>query len=446
MTTMTSLPTDLTDLIEAHAEGELHASAMREVLESVAPMLENDSKYREHRIFERLIVAERVVRVKVEWVDDEGVGRVNRAWRVEHCGALGPYKGGLRFHPSVCMDVLSFLAYEQSFKNALTGLPMGGAKGGSDFSPKGKSEGEVMRFCQAFARALGGEFGPRTDVPAGDIGVGGREVGYIAGTLRKMTNRFEGTLTGKPEALGGLNGREEATGYGLITFVRAMLDHAGKDLDGKRVAISGSGNVALFAAERAAREGGTVVCVSDSNGLLVKDDGFTEPDIKALKELKFVKRGRLHEAGLSGTDYRDGKEPWNEVSCDVALPCATQHEIDESEAKAIAEHGAMLVAEGANMPCTHGARKVFAERGVRFAPGKAANAGGVATSLFEMSQNATFVPWTLERTIDTLDETMRAIHERCVRHGTNGDAIDYGRGADAAGFERLADAMIRSGV
>ncbi len=446
MTTMTSMPTDLTDLIEAHAEGPLHAAAMTEVLESIAPAIERDPKYREHRIFERLINAERVVRAKVEWVDDEGVTRVNRAWRVEHCGALGPYKGGLRFHPSVNLDVLSFLAYEQSFKNALTGLPMGGGKGGSDFSPKGKSEGEVMRFCQAFARALGRELGPRTDVPAGDIGVGGREVGYIAGTLRKMTNRFEGTLTGKPESLGGLNGREEATGYGLVTFVRAMLDHAGKSLGGKRVAISGSGNVALFAAERATREGGAVVCVSDSSGLLVKEDGFSDSDIRTLKELKFVKRGRLHEAELSGAGYREGAEPWKSVACDVALPCATQHEIDADEAKAIADNATMLVAEGANMPCTHGARRVFAERGVSFAPGKAANAGGVATSLFEMSQNATFVPWTLEKSIATLDETMRAIHDRCVHHGSDGGGVDYGRGADAAGFERLADAMIRSGV
>ncbi len=438
---------DLNPMIDAVNPGPLYRSAIEEVAESIAPVIEANKKYQDARVFERLLIPDRVIRFRVEWVNDQGGVEVNFGWRVEHTNVLGPYKGGLRFHPSVTEDTLQFLAYEQCFKNALTGQPIGGGKGGSNFDPKGKSDNEVMRFCQAFMRELYRHIGPSVDVPAGDIGVGGREIGFLYGQYMKITKQRDGVLTGKPMGLGGLLGRTEATGYGTVTFAEAMLKHNGQSLDGKRVMISGSGNVALYAAELAIQKGAKVVTMSDSGGSISFDKGMSSEQLKELTELKEVQRGRLKDFGGDGITYHPEARPWSLVDADVALPCATQHEVEKDDAAALVDRGVKCVAEGANMPCTHEARSVFHENGVVFGPGKAANAGGVATSCFEMSQNASHDAWTKERSLDKLHGVMLDIHEQCVEHApiVNG-VVDYGAGADRGGFVKLADAIIAMGV
>ncbi|MEM7755007.1 MAG: NADP-specific glutamate dehydrogenase [Planctomycetota bacterium] len=449
---------DLTDvlmtLVEGSCHGPLFKAAAEEVASAIGPVLgKEDSRtqsWREHRVFDRLLEPDRIVRFRVEWVDDEGKPQINRAWRVEHTNVIGPYKGGLRFRHTVTEDTLSFLAYEQCFKNALTGLPLGGGKGGSDFEPKGKSEGEVMRFCQGFMTELSKYIGPDEDVPAGDIGVGGREIGFMYGRWLKLTKKPVGVLTGKPLQLGGLPGREEATGYGTVAFAKAMLEQAGGSMDGARVAISGAGNVSLFAAERALERGAQVVSVSDSGGALFCDGGLTREQLDEIMTLKLRQRGKLSDYSGDGVEYNDGGKPWGMGKYDVALPCATQNEIEDKDAEAIADAGGKYVAEGANMPCTHGAKEVFNDRGVTLGPGKAANAGGVGMSGFEMAQNSGRVPWTKERAIDELETMMARIHEQCVEFGqTNdkgGDGVDYEVGANRAGFAKLADAVVAVGV
>lgn len=420
-----------------------------EVASSIEDVVGKTESYRVQRIFERLLEPDRVIRFRVEWVDAAGRVQVNRGWRVEHSNVLGPYKGGLRFHPSVTEDTLRFLAFEQTFKNALTGLPLGGGKGGSDFDPKGKSDFEVMSFCQSLARELHRHIGAWTDVPAGDIGVGGREVGYLYGSYLKITKQHGGVLTGKPKVIGGLPGRSEATGYGTVEFARAMLEHAKDGMDGKRVAISGAGNVAIYAAERAMQLGAKVITLSDSGGALVSDNGFTAEQLEAIRELKEERRGRLSEFDAAGTTFASGRSAWDaasSVACHVALPCATQHELDADDAKKLVGAGVKTVSEGANMPSTHGAVEVFRDADVLFGPGKAANAGGVAVSGFEMSQNATHDAWTKDRTLGKLSETMTSIHEQCVEYGSGGQVVDYVRGANAAGFVRVAEAMLAMGV
>lgn len=438
---------DLAAVIDAIRPGPLFRAAIEEVGGSVAPLIEQRSEYRDTRIFERLLIPDRVVRFRVEWLDDQNKVQINTGWRIQHSNLIGPYKGGQRFHPSVTEDTLQFLAYEQCFKNALTGLPMGGGKGGSDFDPKGKSDHEVMRFCQAFMRELWRHIGPETDVPAGDIGVGGREVGFLYGQWLKITKHPGGVLTGKPLPMGGLPGRTEATGYGLVAFVEAMINEAGGSIEDQRVMISGSGNVALYAAQRAAQMGAKVVSLSDSGGCLIAEKGLSADQIESIRELKEQQRGRLKQFTADGVTFHDKAEPWGRTEAGVVLPCATQHEIDESEAQQLVERGAKFVAEGANMPCTHAAREVFRQHGVRFGPGKAANAGGVACSGFEMHQNASHAAWTKQDTLAKLDDLMRDIHARVLSHAQKVEGVpDYGVGADRAGFAKLADAMLAAGV
>lgn len=446
MTTM-SIDSTVASQIDAINPGVLYRSAIEEVAESICPVIAENEKYRRARVFERLLIPDRVIRFRVEWVNDKGEVEVNFGWRIEHTNVMGPYKGGLRFHPTVTEDTLHFLAFEQCFKNALTGQPIGGGKGGSNFDPKGKSDNEVMRFCQAFMRELYRHIGPNVDVPAGDIGVGGREIGYLYGQYMKITKQRDGVLTGKPMGLGGLLGRTEATGYGTVTFVEQMLKHRSEKLEGKRVAISGAGNVALYAAELAHQKDAMVVSLSDSGGALICDHGFSGDQIKELIDFKENQRGRLKDWSGDGCEFYREDKPWSHVDHDVALPCATQHEVERDDAKVMADRGCLYVAEGANMPCTHGARGVFHERGVSFGPGKAANAGGVATSCFEMSQNASHDAWTKERALSKLNEVMLHIHEQCVEHAPKDNGIvNYGAGADRAGFIKLADAIVAMGV
>lgn len=446
---MTSVDTELNigGMIDAIEPGELYRSAIEEVAESVEPVIAENEKYRKARVFERLLIPDRVIRFRVEWVNDDGGVEVNMGWRIEHTNVLGPYKGGLRFHPTVTEDTLHFLAYEQCFKNALTGQPIGGGKGGSNFDPKGKSDNEVMRFCQAFMRELYRHIGPSVDVPAGDIGVGGREIGFLYGQYMKITKQRDGVLTGKPMGLGGLHGRTEATGYGTVSFVEHMIKQADEELEGKRVMISGAGNVAQYAAELAIEKGAKVVTMSDSGGSISFDEGMTQDQLEELIDLKENQRGRLKDFSGDGVNYHAEARPWSLVDADVALPCATQHEIEEDDANALVDRGVKYVAEGANMPCTHKARTIFHDKGVVFGPGKAANAGGVATSCFEMSQNASHDAWTKERSIDKLFDVMQNIHEQCVEHApTNNGVVDYGVGADRAGFIKVADAIVAMGV
>ncbi len=448
MTTMTSACNyDLSSLIDVINPGPLYRSAIEEVAESVCPVIESNKAYQQARVFERLLIPDRVIRFRVEWVNDAGGVEVNFGWRIEHTNVLGPYKGGLRFHPSVTEDTLHFLAYEQCFKNALTGQPIGGGKGGSNFNPKGKSDNEVMRFCQAFMRELQRHIGPSVDVPAGDIGVGGREIGYLYGQYMKITKQRDGVMTGKPLGLGGLLGRTEATGYGTVTFAEEMLKHNGDSIDGKRVMISGSGNVALYAAELAMEKGAHVVTMSDSGGSISFEKGMTSEQLVELIEYKEVQRGRLANWKGEGMSYHPEARPWSLVDADVALPCATQHEVEKDDAAALVDRGVKVVAEGANMPCTHQARSVFHYKGIVFGPGKAANAGGVATSCFEMSQNASHSTWTKEQSLDKLTGVMVDIHEQCVSNApmVNG-VVDYGTGADRGGFIKLADAIVAMGV
>jgi glutamate dehydrogenase (NADP+) len=438
---------DLSSLIDSVNPGPLYRSAIEEVAESIAPVISENKAYQQSRVFERLLIPDRVIRFRVEWVNDAGGVEVNFGWRIEHSNVLGAYKGGLRFHPSVTEDTLHFLAYEQCFKNALTGQPIGGGKGGSNFDPKGKSDNEVMRFCQAFMRELQRHIGPSVDVPAGDIGVGGREIGYLYGQYMKITKQRDGVLTGKPMGLGGLLGRAEATGYGTVTFADEMLKHIGDSIEGKRVAISGSGNVALYAAELAHDKGAKVISLSDSGGSLICDDGFHDDQICELIDFKEVQRGRLKDWKEKGCNFHPEARPWSLVDADVGLPCATQHEVEKDDAGAMVERGIKVVAEGANMPCTHQARAVFNKKGVLFGPGKAANAGGVATSCFEMHQNAAHDTWTKDRALSKLNDVMVDIHDQCVRHAPKDHGVvDYGVGADRGGFIKLADAIVAMGV
>lgn len=422
--------------------------AVQEVFASLEGFLAENPRYTGQSLLERIVEPERVIIFRVPWVDDRGVVQVNRGYRVQMSSAIGPYKGGLRFHPQVDLGVLKFLAFEQVFKNALTTLPMGGAKGGSDFDPKGKSDGEVMRFCQSFMSELFRHIGADTDVPAGDIGVGGREIGYLFGQYKRLTNGFSSVLTGKGLSYGGSLIRPEATGYGLIYFTEFMLQTRGQDLGGKRVLISGSGNVAQYAAERAMQRGAKVLTVSDSGGFVrFADSGMTEAQLQALLELKEVRRERLAVyAKEQGLEFFAGERPWG-VPADIALPCATQNELDESDAKKLLANGCRCVAEGANMPSTLEATDVFLQSGILYAPGKASNAGGVATSGLEMSQNAIRLSWTREEVDNRLHGIMAAIHESCLRYGKRDDgSINYVQGANVAGFVKVADAMLAQGI
>ena len=422
--------------------------AVQEVFASLEGFLAENPRYTEQSLLERIVEPERVVIFRVPWVDDQGVVQVNRGYRVQMSSAIGPYKGGLRFHPQVDLGVLKFLAFEQVFKNALTTLPMGGGKGGSDFDPKGKSDAEVMRFCQSFMSELFRHIGADTDVPAGDIGVGGREIGFLFGQYKRLTNGFTSVLTGKGLTYGGSLIRPEATGYGLVYFTEHMLQTRGQDFGGKRVLISGSGNVAQYAAERAMQRGAKVLTVSDSGGFVrFADSGMTEAQLQALFELKEVRRERLAVyAKEQGLEFFAGERPWG-VPADIALPCATQNELDESDAKKLLANGCRCVAEGANMPSTLEATDVFLQSGILYAPGKASNAGGVATSGLEMSQNAIRLSWTREEVDNRLHGIMAAIHESCLRYGKRDDgSINYVQGANVAGFVKVADAMLAQGI
>ena len=421
--------------------------AVNEVMESIWPFVVEHPGYAEHGILDRLVEPERAIIFRVSWVDDQNEVRVNRGYRIQHNSSIGPYKGGTRFHPSVNLSILKFLAFEQTFKNALTTLPMGGGKGGADFDPKGKSQGEVMRFCQAYVSELFRHIGSDTDIPAGDIGVGGREVGFMAGMLKKLSNRSDSVFTGKGLSFGGSLIRSEATGYGTVYFAEEMLKHAGRSFDGLRVSVSGSGNVAQYSVEKAMMLGAKVITVSDSNGTVVDEDGFTTEKLAILMDVKNNLRGRVSDyAERVKATFIPNVRPWH-VPVDVALPCATQNELDEKDAATLIKNGVFCVAEGANMPSTAGAIKLFDEGGVMFAPGKASNAGGVATSGLEMSQNAIRLSWPREEVDARLLEIMKAIHGSCLQYGKRKDGgINYVDGANIAGFVKVADAMLGQGV
>ena len=421
--------------------------AVKEVTASLWPFLERHPDYARDGLMERLVEPERVIQFRVCWVDDRGQVQVNRAWRVQHSSAMGPYKGGMRFHPTVNLSILKFLAFEQTFKNALTTLPMGGGKGGADFDPKGKSEGEVMRFCQALMLELHRHLGPDTDVPAGDIGVGAREVGYMAGMMKKLSNRAGCVFTGKALAYGGSLMRPEATGYGTVYFVEQMLNHARRGTQGARVLISGAGNVAQYAALKATALGGKVLPFSASGGTLYARDGFDMEAIEEVVRLKNERRGRLAELGDDPRfEYLPGKRPWH-IPAEIALPCATQNELDGDDARTLVRNGVICVAEGANMPSTLEAVDVFLESGTLYAPGKASNAGGVATSGLEMSQNALRLSWHHAEVDERLHAIMKDIHGNCVRHGRRKDgSVNYVDGANIAGFVKVADAILAQGV
>ena len=424
---------------------EFH-QAVEEVLRSLWPFLEANPRYLTSGILERICEPERTIVFRVSWVDDEGKVRVNRGFRIQMNSAIGPYKGGLRFHPSVNMGVLKFLAFEQTFKNSLTSLPMGGGKGGSDFNPKGKSDGEVMRFCQAFMSELYRHIGADVDVPAGDIGVGAREIGFMFGQYKRLSNQFTSVLTGKGMSYGGSLIRPEATGFGCVYFAQEMLKRSGQRIDGKRVAISGSGNVAQYAARKVMDLGGKVISLSDSEGTLYCESGLNEEQWLALMDLKNVKRGRISElAAQFGLEFLAGEHPWNLV-CDIALPCATQNELDADAARTLLSNGCVCVAEGANMPTTLDAVDLFIDAGILFAPGKASNAGGVAVSGLEMSQNAMRLLWTAGEVDSKLHNIMQSIHHACVHYGEENGRINYVKGANIAGFVKVADAMLAQGV
>jgi len=422
--------------------------AVREVVESLIPVLERHPIYVKHKIVERIVEPERVIMFRVPWLDDAGEVQVNRGFRIEFNSAIGPYKGGLRFHPTVNLGVLKFLGFEQIFKNSLTTLPIGGGKGGSDFDPKGKSDNEVMRFCQSFMTELFRHIGADTDVPAGDIGVGGREIGYLFGQYKRLKNRFEGVLTGKGLNWGGSLIRPEATGYGCVYFAEEMLKTKGESFAGKRVTISGSGNVSQFAAEKCLQLDAKVVTLSDSSGLVVIKDGLTTDMWEELMELKNVRRGRVKElAGkFPGITYQDGRGVWN-VPCDIALPCATQNELDGEDARTLLANGCICVSEGANMPSTPDAVDVFIEQQILYGPGKAANAGGVAVSGLEMSQNSQRMAWHREEVDAMLKRIMTDIHQACVSTAAEyGAPGNYVLGANIAGFLKVADSMLDQGL
>lgn len=423
-----------------------YQQAVFEVVRSVLPFVEEHPEYQKANILERMIEPERAVIFRVPWMDDQGNYRVNRGYRVQMNNAIGPYKGGLRFHPNVTLSILKFLAFEQVFKNSLTTLPMGGGKGGSDFDPKGKSDAEVMRFCQSFMTELHRYIGNDTDIPAGDIGVGAREIGYLFGQYKRLTNEFTGVLTGKGYAYGGSLIRPEATGYGLLFFVEEMLETIGETMKNKKVVVSGSGNVAQYAIEKVIALGGIPLTASDSDGFIYDPDGITHEKLEFLLELKNEKRGRISEyADKYGVPYYANEKPWK-IPCDIALPCAVQNELDEKDAKLLVKNGCKLVAEGANMPTTPEAIEVLHENKILYAPGKAANAGGVATSGLEMSQNSIRLSWTREEVENKLRTIMKNIHEQCVKYGKKEDGtVDYVKGANIAGFVRVADAMLAEG-
>ncbi len=423
---------------------EFH-QAVEEVLRSLWPFLEANPRYLEAGIIERIVEPERAILFRVPWVDDAGRVQVNRGFRVQMSSAIGPYKGGLRFHPSVNLGVLKFLAFEQVFKNSLTSLPMGGGKGGSDFDPKGKSDAEVMRFCQSFMAELYRHIGADLDVPAGDIGVGAREIGFLFGQYKRLSNEFTSVFTGKGLAYGGSLIRPEATGYGCVYFAQEMLKGIGRDFDGQRVAISGSGNVAQYAAQKVMELGGKVISLSDSSGTLFAEAGLSQEQWQAMMELKNVRRGRLDELSGSGLRFLPGQRPWS-LACDIALPCATQNELDAVDARALLGNGCICVAEGANMPSTLEAVDLFLEAGILFAPGKAANAGGVATSGLEMSQNAMRLHWSAGEVDQRLHGIMQNIHHACVSYGEENGRVNYVKGANIAGFVKVADAMLAQGV
>ncbi len=424
--------------------------AVEEVVEAIVPLLEKHPKYREHNILERIVEPERTIIFRVPWLDDKGQVQVNRGYRVEFNSAIGPYKGGLRFHPSVNLGILKFLGFEQIFKNSLTTLPMGGGKGGSDFDPKGKSDNEVMRFCQSFMTELSRHIGPDTDVPAGDIGVGGREIGYMFGQYKRLRNEFTGVFTGKGRNWGGSLIRPEATGYGCVYFAQEMLKTQGDSFKGKTVALSGSGNVAQYAAQKIMELGGKVITASDSSGYVHADGGFSQESFEYLMELKNVKRGRIEELAnkFDNITFYADERSWDvPANVDIAMPCATQNELDGDDAAKLVEKGVKLVAEGANMPSTPEAIELFHEKRVMFAPGKASNAGGVATSGLEMSQNSMRMSWSREEVDQRLHTIMKDIHAACVKYGKREDgSINYVIGANVAGFVKVADAMIDQGV
>ena len=421
--------------------------AVLEVAETVIPFIEENPKYKKAKILERMVEPERVIMFRVPWIDDNGEIQVNRGYRVQFNSAIGPYKGGIRFHPSVNLSILKFLGFEQVFKNSLTTLPMGGGKGGADFDPKGKSDNEVMRFCQSFMTELTRHIGADTDVPAGDIGVGAREIGYMFGQYKRLANEFTGVLTGKGRNWGGSLIRPEATGFGVVYFAAEMLATKGENFQGRRVVVSGSGNVAQFAIKKATELGGKVLTASDSSGYIFDKDGIDEEKLAFLMELKNVKRGRIKEyADHFGCEFIEGKTPW-EIHCDIALPCATQNELNGQDAKTLVANGVSCVAEGANMPSTPEAIKVFQDAKILFAPGKASNAGGVATSGLEMSQNSLRLSWPAEEVDQRLHNIMINIHQSCINYGTDADGyVDYVRGANIAGFVKVADSMIDQGA
>lgn len=421
--------------------------AVREVVESLMPFIEENPKYKDHKILERMVEPERIIIFRVPWIDDKGDIQVNRGYRIQMNSAIGPYKGGIRFHPTVNLSILKFLAFEQVFKNSLTTLPMGGGKGGSDFDPKGKSDNEVMRFCQSFITELYRHIGHNTDVPAGDIGVGGREVGYMYGQFRRIVNEFTGVFTGKGVGWGGSLIRPEATGYGAVYFAEEMLKTRGESFKGKTVVVSGSGNVSQYATEKVNELGGKVVTLSDSNGYIYDPKGIDDEKLKYVMWLKNVKRGRIKEyAEKYGCEYYDNKTPW-EIKCDIALPCATQNEINGMDAQLLVKNGCICVSEGANMPSTPEAVEIFIENKVLYGPGKAANAGGVATSGLEMTQNSLRMSWTREEVDRHLHQIMVNIHNTCVKYGTKNDGyINYVDGSNIGGFVKVADAMIAQGI
>lgn len=422
--------------------------AVHEVAETVIPFIEAHPKYAKHKILDRMVEPERVFMFRVPWIDDAGEPQINRGFRIQMNSAIGPYKGGLRFHPSVNLSILKFLAFEQVFKNSLTTLPMGGGKGGSDFDPKGKSDNEVMRFCQSFMTELARHIGPDTDVPAGDIGVGGREIGYLFGQYKRLRNEFTGVLTGKGHNWGGSLIRPEATGYGNVYFAEQMLETMGKSFRDKVVVISGSGNVAQYACEKATQLGAKVVAMSDSGGYIYDEAGIDAEKLAYIMDIKNNRRGRISEytEKYGSASFHEGERPWG-IKCDIALPCATQNELNGEEAQMLVNNGTMCVSEGANMPCTPEAIEVFHKNKLLFAPGKASNAGGVATSGLEMSQNSLRLSWSREEVDGRLLDIMKDIHRACVKYGTGSDGyVDYVKGANIAGFVKVADSMIDQGV
>ena len=436
----------MSKILAKDAHEPVFIQAVQEVADAIIPFMEENPKYKSSNILDRIVEPERTIIFRVPWIDDNGKTQINRGFRVEFNSAIGPYKGGLRFHPSVNLGILKFLGFEQVFKNSLTTLPMGGGKGGSDFDPKGKTDNEVMRFCQSFMTELSRHIGPNTDVPAGDIGVGRREIGYMFGQYKRIRNEFTGVLTGKGVNWGGSLIRPEATGYGTVYFAQNMMSTNNIDFKNKVVSISGSGNVAQYACEKAIQLGAKVVTLSDSSGFIFDKDGIDFNKLSFVKELKNIKRGRIKKyAEHFNCDFFEGKRPWS-IKCDIALPCATQNELNGDDAKALINNGCICVCEGANMPSTPEAIEVFQSAKILFAPGKASNAGGVATSGLEMSQNSLRMNWTREEVDEKLKKIMKDIHTSCVKYGANGDFVDYVKGANIAGFVKVADAMIDQGV